>query len=65
MKKIKLFLVAAVLLGAASAFTVTGPDTVYYVKADGAWVLKSTVDHITGQCNTVTNKHCSDRKSVV
>jgi len=53
-----MFLIAAVMLGAASAFT-TSPNSTLYVKDDGNWVVKSTVDHITGQCNAVQNMHCS------
>ncbi|MBA2250388.1 MAG: hypothetical protein H0W12_09370 [Chitinophagaceae bacterium] len=51
MKKVKLFLIAAVLMGGATAFNhpYTGNE---YVKVDGAYVLKTTAQATIGTCQS-------------
>ena len=54
MKKIKLFLLAAVIISAATAFNhpLTGPD---YVIVDGVYVLKTTAQASIGDCQFSTS----------
>lgn len=54
MKKIKLFLLAALIVGAATAFNqpLNGPD---YVLVDGQYILKSTAVGSIGDCIRASN----------
>lgn len=60
MKKIKLYLLSAAIVAAGSAF-ISKPShfTDEYVKDSGNWVLKSSVDGITGSCITASQMHCT------
>ena len=59
MKKIKLFLLSAAIIAAGSAFITKPATTDEYVKDGQDWVLKTTVDGITGNCIELDNMHCS------
>jgi len=60
MKRIKLFFLSTAIVAAGSAF-ITKPATSgdEYVKDNGTWVLKSSVDQITGRCVSASQMHCT------
>lgn len=53
--------VIAIVMGIAGSAFVTHPQqTDEYVKDAGQWVLKSTVDQVTGECITANpGMHCT------
>jgi hypothetical protein len=62
MKKIKLFLMAAVVLASASAFSTRSVDDPLYVKDKGNWVLRTMAD---GNCISQLSSHCEFTRKAV
>jgi hypothetical protein len=60
MKRIKLFMLSAAIVAAGSAFvSKPAPTSTEYVKDNGVWKVKSTVDGVTGSCIPLNNMHCT------